>query len=193
MRPFLRFPVAAALPVPAAAPVVEISSDHGASDEDMDAVPRVLLAELDAEQLLAHLLRDISELGDIGKRAREAACFAKSPGWPLSIGSACSGLGSEIFALKRIGVEWRTRFLVENDRKCEAFLKKTHDHELYFHDVTSHDFFERAPACDLFTAGWPCQPWSSGGRNRGCQDARGTIIYYLLRYMLLHGPLMAPS
>ena len=50
--------------------------------------------------------------------------------------------------------------------------------------------FMDSPSCDLFVAGFPCQPFSSGGVGLGVQDPRGTIIYRLIAWIEKHRPLM---
>merc|ERR1719167_775811 len=53
-----------------------------------------------------------------------------------------------------------------------------------FEDVTARDN-ATAPGCDLYVAGFPCQPFSSGGLQQGFNDlrGRGTIFFNVLDYV----------
>lgn len=45
-----------------------------------------------------------------------------------------------------------------------------------------------SPGCDLFIAGFPCQPFSAAGSGHGVLDARGTVIYRLIAWIDKHQP-----
>lgn len=45
-----------------------------------------------------------------------------------------------------------------------------------------------SPGCDLFVAGFPCQPFSAAGAGLGVLDARGTVIYRLIAWINKHRP-----
>lgn len=36
---------------------------------------------------------------------------------------------------------------------------------------------------DALTFGWPCQPWSKAGAQRGFEDARGTVIFEIIKFV----------
>lgn len=41
---------------------------------------------------------------------------------------------------------------------------------------------------DVLCAGFPCQPFSISGKQRGFEDARGTLLYHVLRIAEFHQP-----
>ena len=50
---------------------------------------------------------------------------------------------------------------------------------------------ETSPGCDLYAAGFPCQPHSSEGNKRGFEDPRGQVFYSVVDYMRTHKPRVA--
>ena len=97
----------------------------------------------------------------------------------LSVGSACSGWCSELFALWNLGIPFVSCFGCDNDTACRAISRSVHDHHLWYDDVTGTEF-KKAPKVDFFFAGFPCQPFSTAGLRKGIHDTRGDIIFYLL-------------
>lgn len=65
---------------------------------------------------------------------------------------------------------------------------------LCLHPVTQVSFarfdseFLQSPGCDVFVAGFPCQPFSAGGSGRGQLDPRGTVVFRLITWISLHLP-----
>ena len=109
----------------------------------------------------------------------------------ISFGSACTGMGmcklAAIAAVQQRGATARFVFDSENDKVALRFLagQDWTTVERRFLDCTSDEFFEDAPYVDVFLAGFPCQPFSSGGLLFGIEDprGRGLIIIHLLRYL----------
>ena len=53
-----------------------------------------------------------------------------------------------------------------------------------FHDVKTLDFDKiklECPQLHIFTAGFPCQPFSPAGSSQGTLDMRGTIVFDVIR------------
>lgn len=57
-------------------------------------------------------------------------------------------------------------------------------------DITAdaNDETMRVPACDVLTAGFPCQPFSKSGAQRGMEETRGTLYWNILRVIQEHHP-----
>ena len=59
-------------------------------------------------------------------------------------------------------------------------------------DITedANDDVMRVPACDVLTAGFPCQPFSKSGAQRGMDETRGTLYWNILKVLQAHHPSM---
>ena len=64
---------------------------------------------------------------------------------------------------------------------AEGFAKNKiadqHNLQQFYEDITTRNL-ESVPSVDLYIAGFPCQPFSTAGKQQGFKDAkgRGTII-----------------
>ena len=100
----------------------------------------------------------------------------------VSVGSDCTGLGTELLALRLAKIVHKAVFgseLHETTRQIHCGLHG--DAMLYF------DIFKRpkTQACDLYIAGPPCQTWSTLGTRAGLDDlaGRGLVFYSGLEYI----------
>ncbi len=110
----------------------------------------------------------------------------------ISLGSDCSGIGSEMFALDLLNVSWDIVFCSENDVKVRRLHEALHKHGgtkrqyLMYSDIDplkSGPAAEPKPKVDLYVAGPPCQSFSSLGVGRGVSDSRGAVIEHVLKYI----------
>lgn len=87
----------------------------------------------------------------------------------LTVGSLFSGIGGLDLGLERAGmrVVWQS----EIDAYCSRVLAKHWPDVPNLGDVTLIDWAE-APSVDLICGGYPCQPFSVAGRQRGEADPR---------------------
>jgi DNA-cytosine methyltransferase len=101
----------------------------------------------------------------------------------ISVGSVCSGLLTEKWALEAIGVASTHKFAAEKNKHLQRFLQEHHEVDRFYNDVTDPQFLASVEAAQLFIAGFPCQPWSAAGQSAGIQDRRGHIIVYIVEYI----------
>jgi DNA-cytosine methyltransferase len=107
----------------------------------------------------------------------------------IRLGSDCSGYGSEFLAMKYSNLPVKTVFCSEIDPDKVVLLRRTHhvfkdeDFVLY-PDITKRDN-SKAPECDIFISGAPCQAYSAAGRGAGLDDMqnRGITLFYSLDYV----------
>lgn len=87
----------------------------------------------------------------------------------------------------------RTVFACELDPNARHFISLAHRGrsapQTVYLDVTKRDP-QLMPACDVYVAGFPCQPFSCQGSLQGMADTkgRGTVIWHLLEYIRVRRP-----
>lgn len=97
-------------------------------------------------------------------------------------------------ALRQLGVAARVQleFCCDKDPACRKFLQKVHKPKYMYEDVVGRDVASM-PAVDIYSAGFPCQPWSLAGLQQGRHDkhGRGKIIDYIMEYITQKSPKVA--
>ena len=98
----------------------------------------------------------------------------------LRVFEAFAGYGGASFALKRTNIPFETIGFSENDNFAIELFEKNHPGVPNFGDITKI-VPESIPDFDLFTGGFPCQPFSQVGLGLGEADIRGTLFYDIIR------------
>lgn len=93
-----------------------------------------------------------------------------------------AGYGGASFGLKRSGLKYKVIGMSEFDKFASQLLAQNFPGIKNWGDITTIDPKE-LPDFDLFTGGFPCQPFSSAGLQLGENDkyGRGTLLHHILR------------
>ena len=106
---------------------------------------------------------------------------------PISVGSDCSGWGSEVYALKLLGLNINHRFACDVAKPSKTIIFNNCKPKVWYDDCMIRDN-RKTPSVDVYVAGFPCQPFSSAGKNNGINDARGTIFDGIFDYIRRRTP-----
>lgn len=98
----------------------------------------------------------------------------------LRVFEAFAGYGGASFGLKRANIPHKIIGYSENDKFAIEFFENNHPSIFNYGDITKIDPNE-LPDFDLFTGGFPCQPFSQVGLSKGEEDIRGTLFYDIIR------------
>lgn len=101
---------------------------------------------------------------------------------PIRVFEAFAGYGGASFALKRSGVPYEVVGCSENDKFASSLLAQNFPNVKNWGDITKISPSE-LPDFDLFTGGFPCQPFSSAGLQHGVDDkyGRGVLFWDIIR------------
>lgn len=105
-----------------------------------------------------------------------------------------AGYGGATFGLKRAGINFNVVGYSEFDKFAAALYDANHKNTKgnsirNWGDITKIDF-EDLPDFDLFTGGFPCQPFSSVGLQHGENDkyGRGVLLYDIIKICEIKRP-----
>ena len=105
----------------------------------------------------------------------------------LKLFEAFAGYGGASFALKKAGIKHTTVGFSELDKFAVKLYEKNHPNVPNFGDITTINPID-IPDFDLFTGGFPCQPFSQVGLGHGEQDTRGTLFHDIIRICAVKKP-----
>ena len=118
------------------------------------------------------------------------------PGQPVTVATHCSGYGSELLALRLLGLQASVKSVMA----CESSKSKQTLHRTmseicgidtsqckYYSDIFSRSN-QNAPRADIYTAGYPCPTFSRLGRRQGTAERRGKVTLAGLLYVSAQRP-----
>jgi DNA (cytosine-5)-methyltransferase 1 len=117
--------------------------------------------------------------------ARKKPTQAK--GKKIRVFEAFAGYGGASFALERARIPFETVGFSENDKFASELYEINHPNVKNYGDITKINPKE-IPDFDLFTGGFPCQPFSQVGLGLGEDDIRGTLFYDIIRICKVKKP-----
>ena len=106
---------------------------------------------------------------------------------PIRYAEFCTGVGGFRLGIEASDVKTESVYANEIDDNCEKTYKKN-----FGVGFDSKDIFEinpyTLPDFDMLCAGFPCQPFSSAGKELGFKDSRGTVFFKLLSVIEVKKP-----
>jgi len=98
-----------------------------------------------------------------------------------------AGYGGASFALKKLGINYDVTGISEVDKDALELFN------LNFPNVKNYGNIEKInpndlPDFNLFTGGFPCQPFSTVGKRLGELDTRGTLFSYIINICEIKKP-----
>ena len=110
---------------------------------------------------------------------------------PIRVGTDCAGIMGASLAMEKLGLRIEHVFVSEK----EAFVRRLITHNFGIKrkaictDVMARNNSD-TPPCDIYTAGFPCQPFSSEGQGGGQMDkwGRGIVAWKLVGYVAAQHP-----
>lgn len=108
---------------------------------------------------------------------------------PIRVFEGFAGYGGASFGLKRSGIDYEVVGMSEFDKFASALLYQNFPSIKNWGDITIIKP-EELPDFDMFTGGFPCQPFSSAGLQLGEKDkyGRGTLFHHILRICAVKKP-----
>ena len=108
----------------------------------------------------------------------------------IRVFEAFAGYGGASFALKRAQIPHEVVMYSEFDKHAQKLFETNHPNikRLGATGDINIENLNSIPEFDLFTGGFPCQPFSSAGLGKGELDPRGTLFYPILKIVESHRP-----
>jgi DNA-cytosine methyltransferase len=100
----------------------------------------------------------------------------------ITLGSSCSGWLVESLACERLKVPHQQLFACDSDRHVKQFCQRNFKVQTWVDDVFAAAH-KALPTTDVYVAGFPCQPYSSAGRNAGRADSRAHVIGPIIKHI----------
>eukprot|EP00971_Amphidinium_carterae_P025921 511403-Amphidinium_carterae.1 len=150
------------------------SSKRKGSTDDSPAPKKAKVSDMDTTgDFILHERQYIDMLRTLVQRADRGDC--KLSRGKLLVGSDCAGLGTTVPTIHA----WAG----EVDDAARRFLVHNHPDLLVLHGDVKKT--KQKSYTDIYTSGFPCQPFSTAGLQLGYGDlhGRGDVFLYNLRYI----------
>ncbi|MFW2512225.1 DNA (cytosine-5-)-methyltransferase [Demequina sp. SO4-13] len=110
-----------------------------------------------------------------------------SPSTGFSYADLFAGVGGFAAVLRAMGGSHA--YAVEIDRAAAGVYARNWDHDP-LGDITedANDEVMTIPSHDVLVGGFPCQPFSKSGAQRGMDEVRGTLFFHIEKAIRAHKP-----
>lgn len=115
------------------------------------------------------------------QKAEVSAKLANMSSAPFTFVDLFAGVGGFHAALGALGGE--CVYAVEKDAEAAAVYERNWSIKAHGDIVDDTETHMRVPKHDVLAAGFPCQPFSKSGYQRGMDEARGTLFWNILRIL----------
>lgn len=105
----------------------------------------------------------------------------------MRVGTDCSGIEAPLYALRGIGKKIDHVFSSEIDPHARQSLLANHKPRHMYEDLTQRNHAQ-TPRVDLYVCGFPCQPFSVYGHQKGMNDIRANVFLHCYEYIRLKHP-----
>jgi DNA (cytosine-5)-methyltransferase 1 len=105
----------------------------------------------------------------------------------MKVGTDFSGIGAPEMALKYLGIDFESVFACEIDKYARQSFKQLHKPNTFYNDITTRNHKE-VEQLDLYVAGFPCQAFSTAGKRKGFEEARGTLFFNVAEFIQINQP-----
>ncbi len=95
----------------------------------------------------------------------------------LTIGTDCSGMEAPLQALANMKIPHDRSFSCDFDPRVQTTINANFAPRKIYTDLLQRDN-AKAPAVDVYIAGFPCQPFGVAGKQQGFEDVEGRSIIF---------------
>ncbi len=99
----------------------------------------------------------------------------------------CTGIGGFRIGIEQSSLDTVMVYANEIDDSCEQTYQSNFGHGFDSKDIFSLNPYE-IPDFDMMCAGFPCQPFSQAGMEKGFDDPRGVVFFKLLELIKVKKP-----
>lgn len=99
----------------------------------------------------------------------------------MRVASFFAGIGGICYGFEQAGFE--IVFANELDKNACKNYRKNHPNVFLIEDDIKNIDTQKIPDFDVFTGGFPCQPYSLAGNKEGLADVRGTVFFDIIRIL----------
>ena len=103
---------------------------------------------------------------------------------PLKYVDLFCGIGSFHYSFKKLG--WECIMSCDTDKAAKETYKENYNQDPLGDIIEINP--ENISSFDILCAGFPCQPFSQCGKQKGFNDERGTLFFHIMKFVKFHKP-----